>query len=48
MLRVLRRFLRLRSFAAPAAAVAGASCATRPWPISGRGPAASGGDEVPQ
>ena len=48
MLSVVRQFLGLWSFAAPAVAVAGASCVTRPWPISGRGPAASGGDEVAQ
>jgi hypothetical protein len=43
MVSVLRR-----SFAVPAVAVAGASCVTRPWPISGRGPAAPGGDERSQ
>lgn len=41
MLSVLRR-----SFAVPAVAVSGASCVIRPWPTSGRGPAAPGGDEI--
>ena len=48
MLSVIRVFPWLRSFAVPAVAVSGASRVTRPGPISGRGPAAPGGDEGPR